>query len=302
MTCNRAGMRAFLSVVAACVLLSGCGAIRTVYNQAEFLAAWRADDYFDLNDEQKRSFRTGFARLHAWHRATQLRAYAGLLDAIDTRLGRGPDLQDVGWAVDGVKAQSHRLVEHGYADAAAFLATLSDAQIAHARRRFERDNRKWAQEHGVGAPAAEQKRLRVKRDLETIEHWSGPLDREQRARVAALSDAQPLDVSLRHQDRLRRQREFVALLESRRAPGFAERLRDWLYDWNAGRPAVLQAGLQDCEQAQTRMLLTVYAELRPDQQRKVQERVRFYTNAMRDLARDAAQQADAGSIKSMTMP
>ena len=295
-------MRAILTAVLACVLLSGCGAIRTVYNQAEHLAAWRADDYFDLTDEQKRTFRTGFARLHAWHRATQLRAYAGLLEGIDARLGRGPGVQDIGWAIDGVKTQSRRLAEHAYPEAAAFLATLNDAQIAHARRRFERDNRKWAQEHGVGAPAAEQKRLRAKQDLESIEHWSGPLDREQRARFAALSEAQPLAASLRHQDRLRRQREFVALLEQRRAQGFAERLRDWLYDWNAGRPADLQARVEEFEQAHARMLLAVYAELRPDQQRKVHERVRFYTNAMRDLARDTSQQADAGSVQSMTTP
>jgi hypothetical protein len=117
-----------------------------------------------------------------------------------------------------------------------------------------------------------------------------------------VSEAQPLDASMRHQDRLRRQREVVTLLEQRRAPGFAERLRDWLYDWNAGRAADLQARLEDYEQAHVRMLLTVYAELRPDQQRKVQERVRFYTNAMRDLARDVSQQADAGSIKPMTTP
>ncbi len=278
-------------------LLGGCTAIRTVYNQADFVAAWRADDYFSLTDEQKRMFRANFSRLHAGHRATQLRAYAGLLEAIDVRLARGPGLQDVAWAVDGVKAQSRRLVQHGYRDAAAFLATLSDAQITHAKRRFDRDNRKFAQEHGVGSPVAEQKRLRAKEDLDDIEHWSGPLDWHQRERFTALSEAQPLDAALRHQDRLRRQREFVALLEQRRDPRFAERLRDWLLDWNASRPADLDARMEEFEQAHARMLLTVYQELRPDQQRRVQERVRGYIDAMRDLSRDASQQADAGAVQ-----
>jgi hypothetical protein len=295
-------MRTLTTLLLACVMLGGCSAIRTVYNQAETVAAWRADDYFDLTDEQKRTFRGSFARVHAWHRATQLRAYAGLLEAVDKRLARGPALQDVGWVVDGMKAQSRRLVEHAYRDAAVFLATLTDAQVVNARRRFERDNRSWAKDHGVGTPAAEQKRLRAKNDLDTIEHWSGPLDSEQRARFTALSEAQPLDASLRHQDRLRRQREFIALLAHRREPGFAERLRDWLLDWNASRPADVEARIEEYEQARARMLLAVYAELRPDQQRKVQERVRFYTHAMRDLARDGSQQADAGSLQPMTPP
>jgi hypothetical protein len=203
----------------------------------------------------------------------------------------------VAWAVDGVKTQSHRLVQHGYREAAAFLATLSDAQIANARRRFDRDNRKFAQEHGVGSPAAEQKRLRAKEDLDDIEHWSGPLDWHQRERFTALSEAQPLDAALRHQDRSRRQREFISLLEQRHDPRFPNRLREWLLDWNAARPADIAARMKENEQAHARMLLAVFQELRPDQQRKVQERLRGYTDAMRDLSRDASQQADAGTVQ-----
>jgi hypothetical protein len=286
----------------ALLVLGGCSAIRTVYNQAEHVVAWRADDYFDLTDEQKRAFRSTFSRLHAWHRTTQLQGYAGLLEAMDRRLTRGPATQDVAWAVDGVKSQSRQLVQHSYPDAAAFLATLTDPQITVARRQFDRDNRKFAKEHGVGSPAAEQKRLRAKRDLETIEHWSGPLDAQQRSRFIALSEAQPLDAASRHQDRLRRQREFVALLEQRHDSRFAERLRDWLLDWNASRPADLDARLDEFDQAHARMLLTAYGELRPDQQRKVRERLRGYIDAMRDLARDVRQQADAGPPSSIALP
>jgi signal transduction histidine kinase len=287
-----------LSLLLVALLLGGCSAIRTVYNQADHVAAWRADDYFDLTDEQKRAFRSTFSRLHAWHRSTQLKGYAGLLEAMDRRLARGPGTQDVAWAVDGVKTQSRQLVQHAFPDAAAFLATLSDPQIAAARRQFDRDNRKFAKEHGVGRPAVEQKRLRAKRDLETIEHWSGPLDAEQRARFTALSEAQPLEAASRHQDRMRRQREFVALLEQRHDTRFPDRLREWLLDWNANRPADLDARLDEYDQAHIRMLLQVYSELRPDQQRKVQDRLRGYIDAMRDLARgDARQQANAGAIQ-----
>jgi hypothetical protein len=293
-------MRVIVGVILLGLLLAGCSAIRTVYNQAGHVATWRADEYFDLTDQQKRNFRTLFARVHGWHRATQLEAYASLLEAIDERLARGPELRDVAWAADGAKAQSRQLVLHAYRDAAAFLATLSDEQLVAAQRKFKDDNRKFAREHGVGASAAEQKRLRAKEDLERIEHWTGPLDWDQRARITAFSEALPLDASARHQDRMRRQREFLGLLEKRRDPGFAERLRDWLLDWNASRPAELQARISEYERARNAMLLTVFAELRPDQQRKVRERVRFYVDAMRELS--ASRHAAAGEPALASQP
>ena len=295
-------MRIFVSLIALAMLVGGCSAIRTVYNQADYVAAWRVDDYFDLDDDQKRMFRADFGRVHAWHRATQLNAYAGLLEAMDRRLERGPAPEDVAWAVDNVKAQSRQLVLHTYKNAAALLATLSNEQVAAARRRFERDNREFAREHGVGASAEVQKRLRAKRDLESIEHWAGPLDRDQRARFTTLSEAQPLDATLRHQDRMRRQREFLALLGERHDARFAERLRDWLLDWNANRPTDMEARVEDYQQAHRRMLLTVFEQLRPEQQRKVSERLQFYITAMRELARDARQHADAGGAHPATVP
>jgi hypothetical protein len=288
-------MRVIVSLIALALFLGGCSAIRTVYNQADYIAAWRVDDYFDLSDEQKRVFRAEFARAHAWHRATQLTGYAGLLEAINGRLTRGPQPQDAAWVVDSVKAQSRPLVQHTYRDAAAFLATLSEDQIAAARRRFERDNREFARSHGVGASAETQKRLRAERDLDSIEHWTGPLDREQRTRFAALSEAQPLDAAFRQQDRMRRQREFLALLRERHDARFADRLRDWLLDWNANRPADLTAHIEDYQRAHRSMLLAVFAELRPDQRGKVSERLHFYIAVMRDLAGDRRQHADAGA-------
>jgi hypothetical protein len=295
-------MHALVRLIVVALLLGGCTAVRTVYNQADYLAAWRVDDYFDLTDAQKRQFRSAFGRVQAWHRAAELEPYAELLEGIDRRLARGPEMQDVDWLSEAVKLRARTLVQHGYREAAAFLATLSDAQVEAARRRFERDDRKFARAHGVGAPAAEQKRLRAKDYLETIEQWSGPLDRDQRERFPRLSDAQPLAAELRNSDRSRRQREFLALLAQRHAPQFPERLRDWLLDWNAGRPAAMDAELEAFQRAHRRMLLDVFAQLRPDQQHRVSARLRDYADAMRDLARDVRHQADTGALAPNATP
>ena len=271
----------------AALLLGGCGAIRTVYNQAEHVLAWRADDYFDLTEEQKRLFHARFERLHAWHRGTQLQTYASLLESVDQRINRGPATSDVDWAAAEIRSRSHALLLHAQPDIAALLATLSDQQVANARRRFERDNRRFARERGVGAPVEEQRRLRAKRILEGLEHWTGPLDARQQERIAALSDALPLDAAFHQNDRLRRQREFLALLDLRREPErFAARLRDWLADWDASRPSEIDAEAKRYSDAYARMLTEIFAELRPDQRRRISERVRWYISAMRDLSRD----------------
>jgi hypothetical protein len=276
-----------LCVLVLASLLGGCSAIRTVYNQAEHMLAWRADDYFDLDDSQKRLLRTRFERVHAWHRATQLRSYASLLEAADRRLSEGPGMSDVRWALGEIGEHSRKLLLHSHRDIAQLLATLSDQQVAHARRRFERDNRRFARERGVGAPAQEQRRLRAKRVLESLEHWSGPLDAEQQARISTLSEALPLDAGFRMQDRLRRQRDFLALLDIRKdEERFAARLREWLVDWDATRPRALDAEAERYAEAHAEMLLQVFSELRADQRARVSERLRWYRDAMRDLARD----------------
>ena len=286
--CSRVGSRA-LAVVAivACTLLGGCSAIRTVYNQADHVLAWRVDDYFDLTDEQKKAFHARFARLHAWHRSTQLQTYASLLEAVDQRLARGPAIADYTWAVAEIRERSHAVLLHAHQDLVALAATLTDQQIANARRRFERDNRRFARETGVGASAEEQRRLRAKHIVENLEHWTGPLDSEQQARVIALSEQLPLDAAFRNHDRMRRQREFLALLEVRSDPDrFAARLREWLANWNASRPPDMAAEANRYSEAYARMLLQVFGELRPEQRRRVSERVRWYVAAMRDLSRD----------------
>jgi hypothetical protein len=185
---------------------------------------------------------------------------------------------------------------HAAEDAAALLATLSDQQVATARRRFERDNRKFAKERGVGAPAQEQRRMRAKHDLDTVEHWSGPLDREQKARFAAMSEALPLDAEWRLQDRLRRQNDFIALIQARKDAAFPAHLRAWMLDWDAQRPPNLAAELARYSDARTRMFLAIHEALRPEQRAKVVEQLRWYVDAMRDLSHSPQQAAAQASV------
>src|SRR5690606_14287014 len=145
------------------------------YNQADVVAAWRADRYFDLDGEQKDLLRAGLDRFHAWHRATQLADYAELLDAAQGRIATGVSEQDAAWMREALLRRYRVLVRQGHEDAAHVLATLTEAQIAAARRQFDQDNRKFAREHGIGLSPDEQRRRRAQRNIERIEDWTGPL-------------------------------------------------------------------------------------------------------------------------------
>lgn len=266
-------------------MFASCSAIRTLYNQAEHLIAWRLDDYFDLSEAQRALFHERFASFHRWHRRSQLPGYVALLDAAEQRVERGPTRNDVDWLRDQARTRAHAAVAHGHEDIAALLAGLTDRQVAQARQRFDRDNRKWAREHGVGESPDEQRRLRTKQDIERIEHWTGSLTREQKARVAQLSNALPPDADAHMRDRVRRQHEFLALLAERKdAARFSARLRQWAADWDAARPAELAAQLERFDRARSDMLVEVYALLSPAQRDKAKERVRWYADALRELA------------------
>ena len=89
--------------------------MKIVYNNADEVVAWMADDYLDLNREQEDGLRLLLARFHAWHRSTQLREYARLLDAAEMRLAEGLTDADVDWAVDAVASRYRILANHGAA-------------------------------------------------------------------------------------------------------------------------------------------------------------------------------------------
>ncbi len=228
------------SLIAAlsCLLLTGCTALRLAYPQADILLGWRANTYFDLDREQRREFSARLDRLLAWHRYEQLPEYATFLTVAIARAEHGLKTEDIAWFVDGVRARYRVIVNRGVSDAAAILATLTPEQIVALQKQFEKNNRKFANEHELDGSAKERKRARLKKTLNQIEDWTGNLSDEQEAKIAAHLDLIPLIEHLRYRDRMRRQREFVELLKQRQPElEFATRLHQFLLDWDRGRAA-----------------------------------------------------------------
>lgn len=268
--------------------LGGCSTVKIAYNQADRVAAWAADDYFDLSSEQRQLFKTHFDRFHAWHRTTQLPDYATLLESAQQRVRAGVTPTDIDWLAQAVRAHFHTMVGHAYQDMAHLLSQLRDEQLLAARKEFDERNRKYAKDIGVGASPDEQRRLRARRHVERIEQWTGPLDSAQAAKLRELSRALPLLTEQRYQERLRRQNEFLALLQQRKnTEVFAPRLRDWLLAWERTRSAAYQAEHAQFMAANTRMYVTMLNVLTPEQRQHVGTALQRYQDNFRELAAQA---------------
>ncbi|MGE0557230.1 MAG: DUF6279 family lipoprotein [Burkholderiales bacterium] len=243
---QRAGSR--LIPVMLCLLLAGgCSMVRVSYGHLDSIASWMAHDYFDLDPAQRDAFAMRFERLHAWHRREQLPEYARFIAEIRQRASRGLNAEDLLWIVDGLRQRYARIAAHGAADAAELLATLSDAQIETFRRQLDKDNRKFLREHRSNEDETARRRAAERRTLAQLRDWVGTLTDAQEARIATLLQEMPLTDRLRHEDRLRRQREFLALLQSRHEERgvFAARVRDWLVNWEKNRPPGLARAFEE---------------------------------------------------------
>jgi hypothetical protein len=195
---------------------------------------------------------------------------------------------------EGVRARYRTLAAHAAGDAAALLTSVTPAQLDTLRNQWERNNRRFVREFRLEASEEEQRRETSRRVLARIREWVGHLDDAQDQRILAWAFELPLIHGLRHQDRMRRQREFLQLMSQRGdAARFADRLRRWLINWEEGRDPKYDRLFNEWTQQQADLYAAVYGILLPHQRTAVAERVQGYINDLTYLARRPAAQAAA---------
>jgi len=264
-------------VLAIAAITAGCSMIRLGYSQLDHYAAWKADEYFDLESSQKEAFMAAFHRLQQWHRQAELPRYAAVLEETSTRFERSLEQKDVLWLVETAQARYRVVVERAAGDAAALLLTITPPQIEALKRQWTRDNARFTREHALNGTAKERLRLSLRRNLDRIRHWTGPLSREQEGRVADLLAAVPDIGRMRYEDRLRRQREFLQLMAERDNPVvFTERLRDWLLHWEQGRDPAYERRMQQFTAMRAQMVVEIAHTLSPRQRNHVRARLGDY--------------------------
>ncbi len=282
----RKNLLRLLAIVCCAGVLASCSMLRLGYGQLDTFAAWKANQYFDLDAGQKSEFLQRFGRLHEWHRYEQLPDYAAFLAETRTRLDQPLAREDVLWFLDGVKARYATIVARASDDAAALLRTITPAQLEALRRQWDKDNRHFVREYRLDGSDAEIKRARVRRTLEQTRDWVGSLSHEQEQRIIAMVNALPMTERLRYEDRLRRQHEFVRLMAQRGGSGeqFSARLRQWLTDWDKGRTPEYERRFEEAFEQRVQLVVEIQRMLEPRQRAIALQRVQDYVDDFTKLA------------------
>ena len=268
--------------------------VRLGYPQLDTFALWTAAEYFELDADQKREFRRRFARFHEWHRYEQLPDYAEFLTETKSRIEKGLTREDVLWVTDGVRARYRTLVAYASDDAAGMLLSITPEQLAFLQQKWDRANRIFVRDFRLESSIEEQRRATSHRVLSRIRDWVGHLDDAQEKQILAWGADLPLAHNLRHQDRMRRQREFLQLMSQRGNPGqFAVLLREWLLNWDKGRDPAYDRLFNEWQQKQADLYVDTYRILLPHQREALAERVQVYIRDFTYLARRPAAQAAA---------
>jgi hypothetical protein len=272
--------------------LPGCSLLRVGYGQFDTYAAWTADRYFDLDSGQRQEFLKRFDRLHAWHRYEQLPDYAAFLDEAKRRVQKGLAREDIVWVTEGAKTRYRAIVRRMADDAAAMLMTVTPAQLEALQRRWDRDNSRFIREYRLEDGIEEQHKARLARLLSRIQDWTGSLSAEQESRIAAMAKELPLIPGLRHEARLRRQREFLELMARRKdARRVAAELRSWLLDWEKGRDPRYARLFNEWESKQADLYVAVDRMLTPEQRAAAVARLQGYMDDFTRLSQKPVPQA-----------
>jgi Family of unknown function (DUF6279) len=282
---------ALLALAGALTLASGCAMVQMGYTHLDTLAAWKADEYFDLDPQQKQEFRARFERLHEWHRREQLPEYVVFLTETKSRLSKQPAREDIVWIAEGLKSRYRVMARRAAPDAAALLATLRPEQLAAAQKQWDDDNRRFNREYRLKAGVEDLKRARAERALDEIRKWTSHLTPDQERAIAAMSDRLPAISQLRLDDRIRRQREFRQLLELRTSGDFQQRLTRFLLDWESGRAPEYDRVLTEWWEMRQDYFIALYRLLTPEQRTAVLKRLQHYIDDFARLSERPAQSA-----------
>jgi Family of unknown function (DUF6279) len=268
-------------------LVGACSFSRFGYNQADTFAAWMIDDYFDLESHQKDDFQKRFERIYAWHRSEQLPEYAAFLRTAKTRVQQGINREDVLWFVDGVRSRVRVAARRAAPETAAFLATITPAQIETLKRKWDKDNNKYLRENKINGTPEERVEVEAKKVAKTFKEWLAPLNSEQEERVKVLVRELPPIYQFRYAERLRRQKDFLALLAHRDEDRerFTARVSEWLVNWERGRSAEDQKRLDMWWAKRAEIFATLDKTLTAEQRTASLGRMQGYIDDAVQLAR-----------------
>lgn len=193
------------------VVLAACSSLRLAYNNGDTVLYWWLNAYVDLDRDQKGWVREDIDQLFDWHRKTQLRDYVEILRKGQRQLQGNVTQADLLADYDEIKSRTQALLQKAAPDLADLARSLKPEQIAQMEKKFKSNNDDYRKKY-LSGDAEKRQQLRYKKSMEQFELWFGSFSSEQEAAIRKASDARPLENDIWLDERQRRQRNVLALV------------------------------------------------------------------------------------------
>lgn len=277
-----------VSLVLGALVLSGC-ATRVAYNQLDWIAVWYVDGYVDLHRPQELVLRDLVGRTLAWHRTTQLPAYAALLRALRDELDGPITPETLRGRYGEVEALFVDFRQHVVPDGARLLAMLSDGQVRELFANLEEENADLQEDYSGDTPA-DRRREQDRMILKNLRRVTGRLTSAQEALVRGHTIAMH-ELAPQWLERRRAwQRAFRSVLEHSRHDGdFGARLTVLVTDPDQFDGPGYRRLVEENQQIIFAMLADLRASLGPEQRRHVRERLDDLAQDFDILSRERSQ-------------
>ena len=280
---------------AAVFVLAACSSLRLGYNNADTLLMYAADSYLDLDSEQDAFARERVRALLAWHRRTQLREYARLLESVQQRLDSTAAQPLTAAEVLAIQRQGadHMLTVGRQAapDLVRLARMLKPEQIDYLSTKLAKDTDKLRRERrvAVSTAASVASEARIKANLDRARTWLGRVTPEQEQLIREAALATPAAERRWIDNRERRQLALVALAEQVRQPSLSVDAAAALMNRHFAElaepadPAERTAALAGRE-ASARLMAQLLNAAAPDQKAHLMKKLRGYSTDLMLLA------------------
>lgn len=199
------------------VFVISCSLVKTAYNNAPALIAWRLDDYFSFNEPQKTKLKLALQDMHAWHRKNELPRYVSLLNEIHDDLSHDVSAQTACQRIESIKSNLQMLQPKMTPIIVDIASTLSEKQLQHFQKKLEKRNQEWKEEWWQET-TEEQREVRLDKSKDFAEKVYGDLNDKQINMLKQAIAKHDIDPAIIYSEILRRDEDALDILKALRNP------------------------------------------------------------------------------------
>ncbi|AEG91833.1 DUF6279 family lipoprotein [Ramlibacter tataouinensis] len=281
-----------IGLLALCLALAACSAVKLSYNNLDEVAYWWLDGYLDFDTAQASRVRGDIARLHLWHRETELPRVEELLQGLE-RLAPGE--VTAAQACDLFEQARKRLLavaERAEPAIVTLALSLTPDQLQHLERRYARNNQEYRREW-LRLPPGERLDQRLERIVERSERVYGRLEEPQLAVLRRQLAQSVFDPQRILAERQRRQQDMLQTLRQLQAPGLELAqarglMRGYFERVQSSPDAAWRAHQEALTQEGCRSFAAGHNATTPAQRETAVQRLRGWQRDLRELARNGA--------------